>query len=128
MDKPKIITLCGSSRFKAEHEAMQARETLLGAIVIPMGFYHHLQQVPITAEQKRMVDELHFCKIDLSNEILVVNPNGYIGESTTGEIAYAIATHKEIRFSEPKLGEEFMERESHKLGALVAKFAQRHRP
>ena len=119
---PVVVTLCGSSRFKEHHEAMQARETLLGRIVIPMGFYHHKDSVPITAEQKKLLDVLHLCKIDLCEEILVINPNGYIGESTTCEIAYAVATHKNVRYLDKVEGDKWMERESHKLGRLVAHF------
>lgn len=120
--KPKVVTLCGSSRFQEEHEAMQARETLLGKIVIPMGFYHHKQQVPITAEQKVRLDQLHFRKIDLSDEILVVNPNGYIGESTSGEIAYAIANGKIVNFTDKEAGEKYLEREAHMIGKKVSEF------
>jgi len=124
MYKPTVITLCGSSRFQAEHEAMQARETLLGKIVIPMGFYHHNQLVPITAEQKKALDQLHFRKIDLSDGILVINPNGYIGESTRNEIAYAVAQGKDIAFYDRDEGESFMEKNAHAIGALVAGFAE----
>lgn len=124
---PEIITLCGSSRFKEQHEAMQARETLLGKIVIPMGFYHHKQQVPITADQKQQLDELHFRKIDLSDGILVVNPNGYIGESTTNEIAYAVAHNKKINFLEKEAGDKFLEDNAHAIARKVADFVDPNR-
>ena len=106
--------------FKDQFMAMQQRETLLGKIVMTVGFFHHKEQVPITAKDKEMLDNLHLRKIDLSDEILVINPNGYIGESTTREIAYAVAHHKGIEWLED--GEEWMETNSHKLGKLVRGF------
>lgn len=125
-DRPVVITLCGSSRFKEQHEAIMARETLLGKIVIPMGFYHHKQQVPITVEQKQLLDELHFRKIDLSNGILVVNPNGYIGESTANEIAYALQRGKGLEFTDHKAGEAWLEEHRETLAQKIADFALRH--
>ncbi len=101
----RIITLCGSSRFKDEFMALNARETLLGNIVLTMGFFHHMDKVPITAEQKVALDKLHCEKIDMSHEILVINPNGYIGESTRNEIDHANKANKWIRFYEaPEAG------------------------
>lgn len=94
------ICLCGSSRFKDEHLAIMARETLLGNIVIPLGFFHHVDKVPITAEQKEALDELHFEKIEMCDEVLVVNPNGYAGESTRKEIMHAKQHGKRIRYLE----------------------------
>lgn len=123
MSKPTVITLCGSSRFHEEHTAMQARETLKGRIVIPMGFYHHTQKVPITAADKRALDKIHLRKIDISDGIFVVNPNGYIGESTRNEIAYAVFKAKGIEFMDPEAGEAYLENNAHQLGALVAKYA-----
>jgi len=119
---PVVITLCGSTRFKDHFMAMQQRETLLGKIVLTVGFFHHKEQVPITAKDKVMLDNLHLRKIDLSDEIFVINPNGYVGESTTNEIAYAVARHKYIKWFED--GEAWMEDNSHKLGKLVAHFMQ----
>ena len=51
--------------------------------------------------QKTLLDALHLRKIDLADRVLVVNPGGYIGESTSREIAYAQATGKPISFTEP---------------------------
>ena len=55
----------------------------------------------ITNEQKTALDALHLRKIDLADRVLVVNPGGYIGESTSREIAYAHATGKPISFTDP---------------------------
>ena len=54
----------------------------------------------ITEEQKALVDALHLRKIDLADRVLVVNPGGYIGESTSREIAYARATGKSVAFTD----------------------------
>ena len=50
----------------------------------------------ITPEIKVMLDDLHKRKIDMSDEIYVINKNGYIGESTKSEIGYAIKTGKKL--------------------------------
>lgn len=54
-------------------------------------------------EVKVALDELHLRKIDLADEVLVLNVGGYIGQSTGREIAYAQATGKPVRFLEPAL-------------------------
>jgi hypothetical protein len=74
MKLPVVVTLCGSSRFKEEHERAQREETLLGKIVIPMGLYGHLDGLDMSGPVKRMLDELHLRKIDMADEILVINP------------------------------------------------------
>ena len=55
----------------------------------------------VTPEQKTVLDELHLRKIDLADRVLVVNPGGYVGDSTTREIAYARATGTPVSFTEP---------------------------
>ena len=98
--RPKVVCICGSSRFKKDHLGFAQRETLLGKIVLITGFFHHADRVPITTEQKKKLDELQCQKIDLADEVLVVNPNGYIGESTKEQVAYARKTHKPLRWVE----------------------------
>ncbi len=71
---PRKVCLCGSSRFKANHEAAMRAETLAGRIVIPMGLYGHLEGMDMDGMTKSMLDELHLRKIDLADEVLVVNP------------------------------------------------------
>lgn len=56
---------------------------------------------PVTNEQRPVLDALHLRKIDLADRILVVNPGGYIGESTRREIAYAQASGKPVSFTDP---------------------------
>lgn len=101
--KYKIITLCGSTRFKDEFLKVQKQLTLEGNIVISVGFFEHADnefENIITPEMKIMFDDMHKNKIDMSDEIYVINKNGYIGESTKGEIEYARKTGKIISYLE----------------------------
>lgn len=104
MDKPKVVTLCGSTRFYTHFQEALYKETMAGKIVLTVGFYPHAQVqahgqvVGCTDEQKVMLDNLHLRKIDMSDEILVLNVDGYVGESTTKEIKYAITMNKKVRW------------------------------
>jgi hypothetical protein len=97
----KIITLCGSTRFKDEYLAAQKRLTLEGNIVISVGLFGHSGDNEVYTENKKaMLDDMHLRKIDLADEIFVVNPGKYIGESTGREIEYARKTGKKINYLE----------------------------
>lgn len=99
--KYPIITLCGSTRFKDEFIAAQKRLTLEGNIVISVGLFGHSgDDEVITENVKQMLDDMHKRKIDMADEIFVINKNGYIGSSTKSEIEYAIATGKKVRYLE----------------------------
>jgi hypothetical protein len=98
MQKPKVVTLCGSTRFKAEFEQAQKDLTLKGNIVISVGLFGHIEGLDMDGPVKKMLDELHLRKIDLSDEIFVLNRGQYIGESTRREIAYAESLGKEVRY------------------------------
>jgi hypothetical protein len=102
----KVITLCGSTRFKEAHELAMMHLTLMGNIVIPCGFYGHVDE-PMGAQflcddgdedkqAKKDVDNLHLQKIDMSDAIYIVNVGGYIGNSTRREISHAVLSSKEI--------------------------------
>ena len=67
-DRPQIICICGSTRFRDE----------------------------MADANRQFLDELHLRKIDLADAVFVVDPGGYIGESTTREIAYARSTGKPV--------------------------------
>jgi hypothetical protein len=102
--KYKIITLCGSTRFKDEFIEQQKRLTLEGNIVISVGLFGHSGDEEVWSENiKPMLDDMHFRKIDLADEIFVVNPGGYIGSSTSNEITYAKKTGKAVRFLVPEV-------------------------
>ena len=99
--KYKIITLCGSTRFKDEFLAAQKRLTLEGNIVISVGLFGHSGDDEVwTASTKPMLDDMHLRKIDLADEIFVINKDGYIGSSTRNEIDYAQKTGKTVRYLE----------------------------
>lgn len=97
--KYPVITLCGSTRFKDEFMEVQKKLTLDGYIVISVGCFGHSGDSEVwTDDTKEMLDDMHKRKIDMADEIFVVNPGGYIGDSTRGEIEYATSTEKGITY------------------------------
>ena len=96
--KPKVVCLCGSTRFWDEFIEANRLETMEGHIVLAPGAFAHSGH-PIGYEEKARLDILHLRKIDMADEVLVVNPGGYIGESTSREIAYAMRTGKPVRYT-----------------------------
>ena len=100
--KYKVITLCGSTRFKDAFIKAQKQLTLEGNIVISVGLFGHSGDEEVWAEDtKEMLDDMHKRKIDMADEIFVINVDGYIGSSTRSEIEYAIETGKAVRYLEP---------------------------
>jgi hypothetical protein len=103
-----VVCLCGSSRWPELHHRVMMAETLAGNIVIPMGLYGHADYPPgakaatndgdEATAVKQMLDRLHYRKIDLADEIIVVSEDGYFGSSTRREIAYAQAQGKRVRY------------------------------
>ena len=96
----KVITLCGSTRFKEDFERVNKELTLQGNIVISVGCFGHAGDV-FTDEQKIMLDDIHKRKIDMADAIYVINKDGYVGMSTQSEILYAALHDKEIIYMEP---------------------------
>jgi len=97
----RLITLYGSTRFRDEFIAEQKRLTLEGNIVISVGLFGHSGDDEVWSEStKEMLDDMHLRKIDLADEIFVINKGGYIGSSTSNEIEYARKTGKGVRFLE----------------------------
>ncbi len=97
----KVITLCGSTRFKNVFLEAQKRLTLEGNVVITVGLFGHSgDDVVWTEGVKDMLDRQHIAKIDLADEIFVINVGGYIGDSTRREIAYAEYKGKTISYLE----------------------------
>lgn len=96
-EKPIILAIIGSTKFRQEMEGIAQRETLKGKIVLLPGFYHHSDRVPISTEQKKALDELLLRKVDLADEVVVCNVNGYIGETSQRTIIYAKEMRKPIR-------------------------------
>ena len=104
-DRPEIVCICGSTRFADEMAAANRDLTFAGVIVLAPGVFLRTEQreagESLSAEQKTALDALHLRKIDLADRVLVVNPGGYVGESTRREIAYARATGTPISFTDP---------------------------
>ena len=104
----KVVTLCGSTKFKDEFLRVQKELTLKGNIVISVGLFGHsgdnevwenMDEGTLT-KTKEMLDDMHKRKIDMADEIFVINVGGYIGESTKSEIEYAKANGKAISYLE----------------------------
>jgi len=106
--KYKVITLCGSTKFKDEFLREQKRLTLEGNIILTVGLFGHSGDSEVWegmddgtfTKTKEMLDDMHKRRIDMSDEIFVINKNGYIGESTRSEIDYAIKTGKKVNYME----------------------------
>ena len=97
----KVITLCGSTRFKEAFLREQKRLTLEGNIVISVGCFGHSGDDEVwDNDTKTMLDDMHKRKIDMADEIFVVNEKGYIGRSTASEIMYAKSTNKPVKYLE----------------------------
>lgn len=93
-----VVTICGSTRFKKEIEAVAHDLTLQNHIVLAPCVFHHMEDEEMPMELKIRLDNLHKEKINMSDAIFVVNVNGYIGESTYGEIDWANRMKKEVFF------------------------------
>ena len=101
--KYRVITLCGSTRFRDAFMQAQKQLTLEGNIVISVGLFGHAGDEEVWTEgTKEMLDDMHKRKIDMADEIYVLNVGGYIGSSTRSEIEYALATGKTVRYLEPQ--------------------------
>lgn len=99
--KYKVITLCGSTKFKDEFLEVQKRLTLEGNIVISVGLFGHSGDNEVWDDGvKEMLDDMHKRKIDMADEIFVINKGGYIGSSTKSEIEYAKANGKTVKYLE----------------------------
>lgn len=109
LERPTIVCLCGSTRFYDVFSKLNLEETLAGKIVLSIASDRQIEQRIFDAmneteleQAKQKLDFLHLRKIDLADEILVVNVGGYVGESTTREILYAREINKDVRWLEPE--------------------------
>ena len=104
--KYKVITLCGSTRFKEQFIQAQKHLTLEGNIVISVGLFGHSGDDEVWSEgTKEMLDDMHKRKIDMADEVFVINVGGYIGSSTRSEIEYARRAGKTVRYLEEQNSE-----------------------
>lgn len=104
-NRPKIVCLCGSTRFVDIYNEYRKIFTLKGYIVLSIEIVTTQTQKDdpqySNPELKHMLDELHKRKIDLADEVFIINKGGYIGESTHSEIEYAKVHNKIITYLEP---------------------------
>jgi len=102
MTDPKIVVLSGSTRFREEFERQAERLTLEGVIVLMPHVWVRSDPAyaDISDDAKYNLDELHLCKIDLADELLVINVGGYYGASTRKEIEYATRTGTPVVYLE----------------------------
>ncbi|WP_330377082.1 hypothetical protein [Butyrivibrio sp. WCE2006] len=108
MAKYPVVTLCGSTRFRDQFMEAQKRLTLEGNIVISDGLFGHSGDQEVwdvmdegtLSRTKEMLDDMHKRKIDMSDEIFVINVGGYIGDSTRSEIEYAKTHGKKVNYLE----------------------------
>ena len=110
--KPIVVCLCGSTRFWRAFQHASLVETMQGKIVLSIGAAsgtddEHFGNLPRDEYDriKTMLDELHLRKIDLADEVLILNVDQYIGESTARELAYARTLGKRVRFLESPDGQ-----------------------
>lgn len=99
--KYKVVTLCGSTKFKEQFLKVQKKLTLDGCIVISVGLFGHSGDEEVWKPgTKEMLDDMHLRKIDMADEVFVINVGGYIGDSTKREITYAESKGKKINYLE----------------------------
>lgn len=96
--KNKVITLCGSAKFKDYFIRELKALTLLGNIVLMPVF--DFSENEINIDKVNVLKDLHFKRIEMADEILVINKEGYIGASTKSEIEYAIKLGKIVNYLE----------------------------
>lgn len=92
----KIITICGSFKYKNEMSIAAEQLTLSGNCVLTPNELTRPNKESYTEDEAKMIDKMHKEKIKISDAILVIDVNGYIGSSTKSEIEYAKSLNKEI--------------------------------
>lgn len=97
-DANKIITLCGSSKYKILFRILERNFALKGYLVISLSIFAHYDKILLTKYQKELLDKIHKRKIDLADIVYIVNVNNYIGLSIINEIEYAKEKGKEIKY------------------------------
>ncbi len=111
--RPKIVCLCGSTKFWKTFQDVNLIETLAGNIVLSIGaarcadgddkkFGGFIPESEYDAV-KVMLDKLHFKKIEMADEVIILNVGNYIGYSTQRELDHALSLGKPVRFLEPRV-------------------------
>lgn len=99
----EIFALCGSTKFKKYFEVVARQLELSGRIVLWPGVYSKADNIPAELLTELTINNLKHAqnyKIDMCNYLYVINPDGYIGDDTKEEIAYAILNHKSVMYLE----------------------------
>ncbi|MBN2223933.1 MAG: hypothetical protein JW765_04585 [Deltaproteobacteria bacterium] len=96
--KRKIVCMCGSMRFRPDFERAVLKESKKGNIVLSVSGFAHEDLLKLTPEEKEVFDALHLDKVRMADEVLVIDKDGYIGQSTAREIMYARSIGKSVSF------------------------------
>lgn len=104
MKNNKVITICGSMKYSEEMKKIALQLELEQEFIVFQCVYNENDKV-LSKVDKDLIGKIHYKKIDLSDAIYVVNIDGYIGESTSEEIEYAMQKGKEIIYHEKLLEE-----------------------
>ena len=97
----KVVTLCGSMRF--QNEMMEIAEKLARegeCVLTPV--YMVMKDCEISEEEVKRLKLEQFKRIELADEIFVVDVDGYVGESTMAEIEFAERNGKRVRWMESR--------------------------
>lgn len=121
----RIVCLCGSTTHKQAFLAAQEAETFEGRLVVGPGVFSKADGRALSADEVEQLHDLHRRKIELADELLVIAPDGRIGESTALEIAYAESLGKPIRYWKPAAPSALIDpvealAESHRVQRLVS--------
>lgn len=118
----RLIVVCGSAKYSEHVEALCTLLCARGHLV--WGFATHNKSLYKQLEevQRELIKSSTFRKIDLADEVHIVNTNGYIGDTTQCHLAYAIAKGKAIFFTDQQLAEAYMETYAHEIGKLASSY------
>lgn len=72
--------------------------SVTGWVVLSLGVFAKADDLIVTPRTQEILEDIHRQKIDMADEIYVIDPNGYIGESTKSEIEYAESLGKPVRY------------------------------
>jgi len=104
MEVEMRLTLCGSRKFEPRFHEWSTKLGLAGHVVYGLAVYNSLEEGNgLTEEQKTILDQIHFAKIDNSDGIVVLNEDGYYGQSTTNEIRWARMKGKQVYWTMPHM-------------------------
>ena len=97
-NRPDIACVCGSTRFKDEYLELHKQLTLAGIVYVSVGFFGHQERIEPTPIEKAVLDALHMYKVQMSDYLVIVDIDGYIGESTAKEIEYGKLLGKQVYY------------------------------